>query len=122
MNHNDELIIQLQRWLKKYYSSKNPVEEITSRSGLSKRSLGRRFLKATGYSPIVYVQNLRIEEARSQLERTNKPVEKIAHQVGYENIAFFRRIFKRNTRLTPALYRRKFQMSTLNKLKTEKYE
>jgi transcriptional regulator GlxA family with amidase domain len=56
--------------VEKDFQFKNTVEEIVSRSGLAKRSLGRRFLKATGYSPIVYVQNLRIEKAKYQVERT----------------------------------------------------
>lgn len=66
--------------------------------------------KATGYSPIAYVQNLRIAEARRRLEWTDVPVEQIGYDVGYENTAFFRRVFKRYTRLTPGAYRRKFQM------------
>lgn len=51
---------------------------------------------------------LRIAEARRRLERTDESVERIGLEVGYENTAFFRRVFKRATRLTPGAYRRKF--------------
>jgi len=75
-----------------------------------RRSLERRFRRAVHCSPIQYVQNLRVAEARRRLERTNDPVEQIALEVGYENTAFFRRVFKRCTRLTPGAYRRRFQL------------
>jgi len=86
----------------------NPVEEMTTGSGLSRRTLERRFRKATGRSPISYVQQLRIREARRLLERTTMPIDEIGFVVGYENTAFFRRLFQRTTRLHPGSYRRKF--------------
>lgn len=110
LDHGDAVVRQLQQWLRTHYMAADPVEEMVSRSGLPRRTLGRRFRKATGSSPGAYVQNVRIAEARRRLERTNASVEKIAYAVGYENTAFFRRLFKRTTRLTPAAYRRKFQL------------
>ncbi|HMQ60632.1 MAG TPA: helix-turn-helix domain-containing protein [Flavilitoribacter sp.] len=73
-----------------------------------------RFRMATELSPILYVQNLRVDEARRLLERSMIPVEEIAYQVGYDNTAFFSRVFKRATRLTPGTYRRKFGLGNLN--------
>lgn len=110
LDHDDALVLRVQRWLERHYMVPNPVEEMVCRSGLPRRSLERRFRKATGCSPIAYVQFLRIAEARRRLERTRAPVEKIGYDVGYQNTAFFRRVFKRTTRLTPGAYRRKFQM------------
>ena len=112
-NHDDALIAKLQRWLQQNYTVSNPVDEMISKTNLTRRSFGRRFKKATMLSPLTYVQNLRITEARKKLERTKIPVEQIAYLVGYENIGFFTRIFKRATRLTPAAYRRKFQIKDL---------
>lgn len=109
-DQGDGTVTELQKWLHKHYMVSNPVEEMAARSGLLKRSLERRFRKATGHSPITYVQNLRISEARRRLERTSKSVEQIGYDIGYENTAFFRRVFKRITRLTPGAYRRRFQI------------
>ena len=75
-----------------------------------RRSFKRRFKRATGYSPIAYVQHLRIEEAKRRLERTDEPVDEISWAVGYEDPAFFRRLFKRITQITPGAYRRKFRL------------
>jgi transcriptional regulator GlxA family with amidase domain len=110
-HHDDGLVANLQDWLKTHYSLANPVEEMVARSGLARRTLERRFRKATGHSPLSYVQGLRISEARRKLERTDLSVEKIGFAVGYENTAFFRRLFRRMTRLGPGAYRRKFRIS-----------
>ncbi len=56
-----------------------------------------------------YVQRLRIEDARRRLERTEASVDEIAWQVGYEEAAFFRRLFRRTTGLSPAAYRKRFR-------------
>jgi transcriptional regulator GlxA family with amidase domain len=109
-DHGDSLVRQLQQWLQSHYMVANPVEEMVARSDMSRRTIARRFRKATGKSPISYVQHLRIAEARRRLERTGKSIEEIGFEVGYENTAFFRRVFKRATRLTPGAYRCKFQM------------
>jgi transcriptional regulator GlxA family with amidase domain len=114
LDHEDGLIAELQRWLGSHFMIAEPVAELAVRSGLSARTLERRFRTATGLAPIAYVQSLRIAEARRRLERSDLPVEQIASKVGYENTAFFRRLFKRITRLTPGAYRRKFGRVMLN--------
>lgn len=109
-SHGDALVLEVQQWLRAHYAVANPVEEMVRRSRLPRRSFERRFVKATGLSPIAYVQAVRIEEAKRRLERSAAAVEEIGYTVGYENAAFFRRLFKRATRLTPAAYRRRFRM------------
>jgi transcriptional regulator GlxA family with amidase domain len=108
-DHKDAAILDVQKWLNDYFTVAAPVEEMVKRSGLAERSFKRRFTKATGYSPIAYVQHLRIEEAKRRLERTDAPIDEISWAVGYEDPAFFRRLFKRITRITPGAYRRKFR-------------
>jgi transcriptional regulator GlxA family with amidase domain len=85
-------------------------------SGLPDRSFKRRFRLATGTTPIEYVQHLRVQEAKRRLERTEMSVDDISWAVGYEEPAFFRRLFKRITRLTPSEYRRKFSLPDFSAL------
>lgn len=106
--HGDALVQGLQRWLEINFAIAAPVAEMTRRSGLSARTLERRFRRATGMSPLAYVQQIRIDEAKRRLERTDLPVERISWDVGYEDPAAFRRVFKRIARVPPGLYRRKF--------------
>lgn len=109
-NHGDALVLQLQDGLGRQFTRARPVEEMAARAGLSRRSLERRFARATGLSPNGYVQALRIEEAKRRLEATGRSIDQISREVGYENTAFFRRLFKRWTRLTPGAYRRRFRV------------
>lgn len=113
VNHGDALISQLQTWLQAHYMVANPVEELVHLAALPRRSLERRFSRATGHSPIAYVQALRVEQAKRRLERTRAPIDEIGCEIGYENAAYFRRLFKRVTQMTPGAYRRRFQMPQL---------
>ena len=88
----------------------NPVEEMARSVDVPRRSLERRFARATGLTPIAYVQARRIEEAKRRLERTSAPIDQIGHDIGYDNVAFFRRLFRRATNMTPGTYRRNFWM------------
>jgi transcriptional regulator GlxA family with amidase domain len=108
-NHGDAIIADGQRWLATNFAMANPVDEVTKHSRLTPRSFSRRFNKATGRSPMAYVQRLRMEDAKRRLERTTEPVDKISWLVGYEDASYFRRVFKRIVGITPASYRRKFQ-------------
>jgi transcriptional regulator GlxA family with amidase domain len=113
VDHGDAAVLKLQQWLKGHMTVASPVEEMVKLSALPGRTFKRRFRKATGHSPITYVQNLRIEDAKRRLERTDHPIDEISFAVGYEDPTFFRRLFKRITSLTPGDYRRKFRMPEL---------
>jgi len=65
---------------------------------------------ATGLTPISYVQRLRIEDAKHRLERTDASVDEISWRVGYEDAAFFRRLFKRTTGVAPGAYRKRYRL------------
>lgn len=108
--HGDSEIMHAQKWLAQHFSVANPVDEMIKRSRLAQRTFKRRFVQATGLTPIGYVQRLRIEDAKRRLERTDAPVEEISWRVGYEDPAFFRRLFKRTTGIAPGAYRRRFRI------------
>lgn len=109
-DHGDAEIVGAQDWLQRNFSVGSPVEEMIGRSRLAERTFKRRFTAATGIGPIAYVQRLRIEDAKRRLERTEASVEDISWRVGYEDPAFFRRLFKRTTSMTPGAYRKRFQI------------
>jgi transcriptional regulator GlxA family with amidase domain len=109
-DHGDGEIVSAQEWLSRHFSVAHPVEEMIKRSKLAERTFKRRFVSATGLTPIAYVQRLRIEDAKRRLERTDAPVDEISWRVGYEDAAFFRRLFKRTTGMAPAAYRRRFRI------------
>ncbi len=110
VDHGDGTVRRVQEWIRTQFPIGNPIEEMVAQSGLPPRTFKRRFRRATGLTPIRYVQLLRIEEAKRQLERTDAPVDEISWAVGYEDPAFFRRLFKRVTKIPPGDYRRKFRV------------
>lgn len=110
VKHGDAIILRCQQWIAEHYHRRDAVAGIVREAGLPKRSFDRRFRAATGYSPLSYVQTLRVEEAKQLLETSNIAVGEIAEQVGYEDEASFRRLFRKVTGLTPGQYRRNFQL------------
>jgi transcriptional regulator GlxA family with amidase domain len=107
--HADSIVRQAEEWLRKHFKEAHAVAGVVEECGIAERSLKRRFVAATGSTVIGYVQNLRIEEAKRLLETTGWPSDDIAAAAGYENPAFFRRLFKRCTGLTMGKYRRMFR-------------
>jgi transcriptional regulator GlxA family with amidase domain len=109
VKHGDAVIARCQQWIAQNYDKADIVAEVVRQSGLPKRTFDRRFKAATGYSPLPYIQALRIEEAKHVLETTDIAVDSVSRQVGYEDAASFRRLFRRLSGLSPGDYRRKMQ-------------
>jgi transcriptional regulator GlxA family with amidase domain len=107
--HDDTAIAAAQGWIAGNYTVREPVEAMARQAGLAARTFARRFRAATGYAPLDYVQTLRIEEAKQLLETSETAIDAIAAEVGYEDPASFRRLFKRTTGITPHDYRRRFR-------------
>jgi len=110
VDHGDAAILRCQTWIAQNYERTDIVAELVGQSGLPKRTFDRRFRAATGYSPLAYIQALRVEEAKQLLETSAMPAEAVGREVGYEDSASFRRLFRRLAGMPPGDYRRKFQM------------
>jgi transcriptional regulator GlxA family with amidase domain len=108
--HSDAIVADCQNWIAEHYAEPNPVSRMVERAGLPERTFKRRFQRATGYAAVHYVQLLRIEESKQLLEGTSESIEAIAASVGYENAAFYRRLFKRLTGISPVQYRQRYRV------------
>jgi len=109
--HNDEKVRDAEHHLTGHFARDVPVEELAEIARMSRRNLVRRFKEATGHLPGVYQQILRVTAARKMLEDGAPSIEQVGSSVGYEDVAFFRRIFKRHCGITPSAYRDRFRMS-----------
>lgn len=107
--HADSVVRSCEEWLGSHFRQGDAVRQVVVMAGIPERTLKRRFKAATGVTPIDYLQNVRIEEAKRLLETGNRPVDEISVAVSYEDASFFRRLFKRRTGMTPGQYRRMFQ-------------
>ncbi|WP_074647013.1 GlxA family transcriptional regulator [Thalassovita gelatinovora] len=106
--HGDAAILQVQTWLESRSGDAVTVEAMAGHAQLSERTFLRRFQVATGLSPSVYLQQVRVEKARGLLERSRLPVSQIGWQVGYGDPSAFARVFKAITGLSAGEYRRRF--------------
>lgn len=107
-NHGDTAILATQQWLEEQYAGPVTIHDLAARAGLGERTFMRRFKKATGDTPLGYLQQLRVEMARRRLETSTETVEGIMLHSGYGDTSSFRKLFKKQTGLTPSAYRRKF--------------
>jgi transcriptional regulator GlxA family with amidase domain len=108
--HNDDLVHKLQDWLHLHLNDDFSIVDLAKKVHLSERQFKRRFKQATEESPLAYIQALRIESAKKALEASNKTIAIISRESGYEDIRFFRQLFKRLTGLAPSDYREKFSV------------
>lgn len=107
--HADALVRSCQEWLREHFMKTDAIGQVVAYAKIPERTLKRRFKRATGLSLIEYLQNLRVEHAKTLLEQSETPVDEISVSAGYEDASFFRRLFKRSTGLTPSQYRRMFR-------------
>ncbi len=107
-NHHDEEILKAQILMERHYQDSISIDAIAAEVGLGTRNFKRRFKQATGDTPLAYLQRIRVEQAKRQLEMTRLPVNEITYHVGYEDQTSFRKLFKRYTTFSPSQYRDKF--------------
>jgi AraC-like DNA-binding protein len=86
------------------------LEAIARHHGISTSTLRRRWFDALKITPGRYLLNLRLQNARSLLAETTLPVGEIATQTGFQDMFYFSRRFKLETKLTPTQYRRRYRI------------
>lgn len=106
--HSDTPIREVEAYVQRNLASDLRIDSLAKRANMSPRNFIRRFKNATGRMPGHYLQVLRVNVAKELLEDGTAPVQTVSAAVGYEDIAFFRRLFKRFTGMTPAEYRGRF--------------
>lgn len=107
-DHNDEEIKRVQEYLECNYQEKIGVDQLADQFALSRRSLERRFKKATNNTVVEYMQRVKVEAAKRDFEKSRKNINEVMYDVGYTDSKSFRSVFKRITGLTPIEYRNKY--------------
>jgi transcriptional regulator GlxA family with amidase domain len=107
-DHGDAEVAAAQEWMREHLREALRVDALARRFGMSPRSFARRFVRATGEPPLGYLHGLRVEAAKHLLESEARSLAEIAAAVGYEDLAFFRALFRRRTGVAPSSWRRRF--------------
>lgn len=113
-DHEDEPVKKAQEFIENNFQDKLTVEQLADMFAIGRRSLERRFKKATCNTVIEYIQRVKIEAAKKQLETGRKTVNEVMYDVGYSDIKAFRTIFKKTTGLSPVDYRNKYNREAIS--------
>lgn len=101
---------KISHFLDKQLRNQISVSRLAEHCGTSERSLLRHFRTHFGTKPLGYIQHLRVERAKALLEATQLTFDEVVERCGYSDVPSFRKLFKRETSLTPADYRERFRL------------
>lgn len=111
--HQDDTVRQAQEFVEARFRERISVDGICERFSVGRRSLERRFKKATSNTLSEYIQRVKMEAAKKRLETSRKTVNEVMYEVGYSDIKAFRQIFRKITGMTPIDYRNKYNKEAL---------
>ncbi|WP_126243872.1 GlxA family transcriptional regulator [Chitinophaga rhizosphaerae] len=107
-DHPDDSVREIQSYIESNFAERITVDQLTSHFAISRRSLERRFKKATRNTVTEYIQRVKIEAAKKGFETSRKNITEVMFEVGYTDNKAFRTLFKRTTGLSPVEYRKKY--------------
>lgn len=111
--HGDEMVKEAQWHIESKPQEKISIMELSSRFPVSRRQFDRRFIKATGNTPLEYAQRVKIEVAKKSLETSRKTINEIMYDVGYSDEKAFREVFRKITGLTPLEYKEMYNKESV---------
>ena len=96
---------QIKNYLDANYAEDISLDTLAALTHMNKYYMAHAFTKYAGCSPISYLLEKRIQEAKSLLESTNYSVAQISNMLGFSSQSYFSQAFKKATGKTPAAYR-----------------
>ncbi|AKD58282.1 GlxA family transcriptional regulator [Spirosoma radiotolerans] len=107
-NHGDDLVCKAQTYIEQHLTGKISFEELAAELAISRRNFDRRFTKATGNTPVEYLQRVKVEVAKNALEKGRKSIFEVMNDVGYSDDKAFREVFKKITGVSPLDYKARY--------------
>jgi transcriptional regulator GlxA family with amidase domain len=107
-HHDDEVVLKAQAYIEKNIDEKITMEDLSNKFNVSRRNFDRRFIKATGNTPIEYSQRVKIEAAKKEFETNRKTIHEVMYEVGYTDVKAFREVFRKITGISPLEYKGKY--------------
>lgn len=104
---SDSRIVALLNYIQQNIDKSISIEELADKACLTKSYLIRTFRQALGVTPLQYVIHKKIQRAQTLLLGSELSVQKVAEEVGMEDVSYFIRLFKKNIGFTPQEYRKK---------------
>ncbi|HEX2606344.1 MAG TPA: helix-turn-helix domain-containing protein [Flavisolibacter sp.] len=114
--HGDELIAEAQRYIEENLNQRISFERLAGQLATSRRNFDRRFIRATGNTPVEYLQRVKIEVAKQALEKGRKTLYEIMEEIGYTDDKAFREVFRKIVGMSPLGYRSRFHKESVDQL------
>lgn len=95
-------------WMVEHPTQDLGVAALAERAHMSERHFARLFLSETGQTPARFVEALRLDRAKSYLEQSAWPLERVAQRAGFGSVDSLQRSLKRQAGITPQQYRQRF--------------
>jgi transcriptional regulator GlxA family with amidase domain len=111
--HGDVMVQEAQAYIESKLDEKISIEHLSSRFAVGRRNFDRRFVKATGNTPVEYLQRVKIESAKKALETSRKTINEVMYKVGYADVKAFREVFRKITGMSPLEYRNKYNKNAV---------
>ncbi len=111
--HEDEPVKKAQAFIEQNFQEKITVDQLASMLALGRRNMERRFKKATANTVVEYIQRVKIEAAKKELETSRKNINEVMYDVGYSDTKAFRTTFKKITGLSPIDYKKKYNKEAM---------
>lgn len=106
--NSSDRFADLAAWIQAHLRQDLSAEALADRVFLSPRHFSRRFKEVFGVTPAIFVERLRLDEARRRLGSRTTTIEGVAASVGFNSAKAFRRSFERRFGVNPTSYRRRF--------------
>ena len=112
-SHGDEMVKKAQAYIEGHLDEKISVEHLSTRFAVGRRNFDRRFIKATGNTPVEYSQRVKIESAKKAFETSRKNINEVMYDVGYSDVKAFREVFRKITGMSPLEYRSRYNKEAM---------
>ena len=110
----DDVITAVKRYVREHIQEDIYIADIARQVFLNEQYLMRTFKKTTVVSILEFITNERLWLAKELLTNTSYPINRVADMVGYGNYSYFTKIFKRNTGMTPQVFRQTHEQGVKN--------
>lgn len=106
--HDDDMVKEAQLYIENNLHEKIAIEHLSARFAVGRRNFDRRFIKATGNTPLEYLQRAKVEWAKRAFESNHKTINEVMYEVGYSDVKAFREVFRKVTGISPLEYKSRY--------------
>ena len=89
------------------YTQEHEVTFYAKKCGVTPAHFSNAIRKASGHSPLMIITGIIIMNAKAQLKSTRIPIKEVAFSLGFNNLSFFNKYFRKHVGMTPQEYREK---------------